>query len=289
MIEIFQPMVAKAENEARRGATALALRTLRQLPVDDFGELLLDVPSDCAALRELLPRMADENVQTSWTGSSGVTLLRQSTAFIRSLVCGYREHVGPGLEGSNVLDFGCGWGRLMRLMLKYCEPDHLFGVDAWTDSIDICRNDGVLGQLDVSDYVPDRLPFGDERFDLVYAFSVFTHLSEKTARRCLAAIRPRMSPRSLLAITIRPVEYWGFNNDLDKGYTAEQLADMHRNTGYAFFPHNRAPIDGDVTYGDTSVSLDYIARSWTDWEIAGIDRNSVDSLQVLVFLKPRWH
>ena len=177
----------------------------------------------------------------------------------------------------------------MRLMLKYAEPDHLFGVDAWTESIEICRKDGVLGHLAVSDYIPDRLPFGETRFDLVYAFSVFTHLSEKTAQRCLAAIRTRMTPRSLLAITIRPVEYWGFNNALDKGYTAEQLTDTHRRTGYAFFPHNRAPIDGEVTYGDTSMSLDYIATSWTDWEIVGIDHNSIDGLQVLVFLRPRWH
>ncbi len=287
MIEMFQPLVAKAEAYARQGESALALRGLRKLPLDDFGELLLAVPAEYPALLELLPRMADEQVQTNWTGGSGHTLLRLSTAFVRSLIGASLAHVGPDLEGRHVLDFGCGWGRLMRLMLKYAQPDSLFGVDAWTESIDICRKDGVLGHLAVSDYIPDRLPFGETRFDLVYAFSVFTHLSEKTARRCLAAIRGRMTPRSLLAITIRPVEYWGFNNALDKGYTVGQLTHMHRQTGYAFFPHNRAPIDGEITYGDTSVSLDYVATSWTDWEIVGTDRNSVDSLQVLVFLRPR--
>jgi SAM-dependent methyltransferase len=260
---------------------------LQQLPLDDFGHLLLNVPKELPALGQLLPRMADEQVQIDWTGTSGEVLLAQSTSFIRTLTAAHRQYTGSGLEGKNVLDFGCGWGRLLRLMLKYTDPAHLFGVDSWSESIAICQRDGVLGHLAVSDYVPTSLPFAGTNFDLVYAFSVFTHLSERTARRCLTTIRARMTPASLLVITIRPVEYWTFHSGWDKGYGPAQLIEAHHRTGYAFFPHNRPPIDGDVTYGDTSISLEYIAEQWTDWEVVGFDHNRGDYYQIPVLLKPR--
>lgn len=287
IFEIFQPELTRAEEYARRGDRAQALRMLRHLPLDDFGHLLLAVPEPYVALRALLPRMADEKVQNDWTGGSGEVLLRQTTAFVRALTSAYGKYGGKDLGSSNVLDFGCGWGRMLRLMLKYCDPSHLYGVDAWTESVDLCRNDAVPSHLALIDYLPDQLPFKGTDFDLVYAFSVFTHLSERTALRCLAALRPRMTSQSLLAISIRPVEYWAFHSFWDRGYTAEQLVESHRRSGYAFFPHNRPPIDGDVTYGDTSVSLSYIKRNWTDWELLEVDRNSVDPYQVLLYLRPR--
>jgi SAM-dependent methyltransferase len=287
VLEIFQPVLTQAEEYARSGDRAGALRALRQLPIDDFGQLLLAVPAQYAALSGLLPRMAEDKVQRDWTGATGQALLNQSVAFVRTLTSAYREYGGGDLADSHVLDFGCGWGRLLRLMLKYCEPDRLFGVDPWTEAIDLCRKDGVLAHLAVSDYVPAQLPFEGTNFDLAYAFSVFTHLSERTALKCLASLRARMTSRSLLAISIRPVEYWTFQSFWDKGYTPEQLAEAHHGNGYAFFPHNRTPIHGDITYGDTSISLQYITDRWTDWELAGIDHNSGDSYQVLVFLRPR--
>jgi hypothetical protein len=51
-------------------------------------------------------------------------------------------------------------------------------------------------------------------------------------------------------------------------------------------PHNRPPIDGEVTYGDTSMSLEYIARNWNGWHVVGTDYNLVDPYQLVVFLTP---
>jgi len=277
----------RAEEYARSGDRTQALQTLRQLPLDDFGQVLLAVPEHYVALRDLLPRMADEQVQLNWTGSSGEVLLKQSTAFTKTLTGAYREFGNRDLERSDVLDFGCGWGRVLRLMLKYCEPERLFGVDPWTESIEICKKDGVLGNLAVSDYVPEQLPFTGTNFDLAYAFSVFTHLSERTSLKCLAALRARMADNALLVITIRPVEYWTIHAGWDKGYTPDQLIEAHHRSGYAFFPHNRPPIDDDITYGDASISLPYIEKRWMDWELVGIDHNDEDPYQVLLFLRPK--
>jgi SAM-dependent methyltransferase len=287
VLEMFQPVLAQADEYARSGDRTRALQTLRQLPIDDFGHLLLAVPEQYRGLTGLLPRMADAKVQNDWTGASGEVLLAQSVAFVRTLTSAYREYGFRDLADSHVLDFGCGWGRLLRLMLKYCDPNRLFGVDPWTDSIETCRKYGVLARLALSDYVPANLPFEGTSFDLVYAFSVFTHLSQRTALKCLASLRTRVTDGSLLAISVRPMEYWAFHSSWDKGYTPEQLIEAHRRSGYAFMPHNRTPIDGDVTYGDASISLQYISDNWTEWELAGIDHNNGDYHQVLVFLRPR--
>ena len=121
VLEIFQPVLMQAEEYARTGDRMRALHALRQLPLDDFGQVLLAVPEQYVALSRLLPRMTDEKAQHHWTGASGEVLLKQSTAFVRTLTSAYREYVGRDLAASHVLDFGCGWGRLLRLMLKYCE------------------------------------------------------------------------------------------------------------------------------------------------------------------------
>jgi hypothetical protein len=38
-------------------------------------------------------------------------------------------------------------------------------------------------------------------------------------------------------------------------------------------PHNRAQIDGDITYGDASIALEFIER---EWRIADRQANSID-------------
>lgn len=255
--------------------------------MDDLGELLLGVPETYPALQNLLPRMASDEIQLGWTGSSGKTLLAQSLAFVRALEAGAQRHGGKALSVSVILDYGCGWGRLLRLMLKHAPPERLYGVDPWDRSIDICRADGVLGRLAQSEYLPDALPFEGVSFDLIYAFSVFTHLSRRAADTALAALRRRIAPDGLLVVTIRPVEYWRhhtFSDDRLPGRV--ELEALHEREGFAFKPHNRPPVDGDITYGDTTISLDVIRREWRAWRLVDTQLNAADPFQRLVFLKP---
>ena len=71
-----------------------------------------------------------------------------------------------------------------------------------------------------------------------------------------------------------------------EGYTKELLQELHHKQGFAFMPHFRAPINGDITYGDTSMSLDFIRTRWPQWKIAGTDSNLSDPWQIVVFLQP---
>jgi SAM-dependent methyltransferase len=181
-----------------------------------------------------------------------------------------------------VLDYGCGWGRLLRLFYKFVPHDRLYGADPWDQSIQKCKECGIRGNLAVSDYVPRSLPF-DVKFDLIFAFSVFTHLSEKTANVVQRTLRSYLTEDGMLAITIRPKEYWNIH---DRGKLAHRMIPLHERTGYAFVPHNLPPIDGEVTYGDSSITLEYIRARWTGWSIDGVDWSLVDPYQLILFLRP---
>lgn len=260
---------------------------LRSIPLDLVGETLLNIPSTYeGALREHLPRMATDEIQRNWTGSSGQHLLQQSCAFVRSVESNVRALTNQGLANFKILDYGCGWGRLLRLMYKHTAPDNLYGCDPWDLSINICRESGIAAHLAVSDYLPKRLPFEGVKFDLIYAFSVFTHLSERAAAAAMSACRQSISDGGVMVITIRPPGYWRAHWDAQGPVDREKMLADHKARGFAFTPHLRAAVDGDVTYGDTSISIDYIARNWRDWEVLGVDWQMHDPYQTLVFLKP---
>jgi SAM-dependent methyltransferase len=281
--------ILERANEEIGASVDRAVGTLSELAVDELGLLLLDVPTTYPELRRVLPRMPADDVQRAWTGHAGVDLLRQSCAYVKSVELAFCKYVNRPLKGAAILDYGCGWGRLIRLMYHYSPPGKLYGVDPWDQSIELCRTHGLMGNLAICDYVPDSLPFGgDVKFDLIHAFSVFTHLSERTAMRVLRVMRSSIKDSGLLALTIRPMEYWDVHGEgFPAGLNAEAMKSRHMESGYAFIPHGREPVDGDITYGDTSISFDYIRRNWSDWRLVGYDFNSCDSHQLIVFLQPQ--
>lgn len=280
--------LVRAELEAHSSDPAKLYSILREIPLDLVGDVLLNLSSDYEGpLRQHLPRMASDEVQRNWTGSSGYHLLSMSCAFVRALENNFRRLAGRPLEGTTILDYGCGWGRLIRLMYKYTAPENIYGCDPWDRSIEICRESGIAGHLAVSEYLPRTLPVGDAKFDVIYAFSVFTHLSEPAAAAAMSACRRSIKPDGIMALSIRPPAYWHAHQDSQAVVDRARMLDDHRTKGYAFSPHLRPGIDrADITYGDTSMSLGYIARTWPDWEVLSVDWQLHDPYQTIVFLRP---
>jgi SAM-dependent methyltransferase len=224
-------------------------------------------------------------VQRAWTGADGLQLWQQTLAFTTVLTNQYRSQTGKELSAARVLDFGCGYGRIMRAMYYFCDPEQLYGCDPWTDALEHCRRDAMFGHFALSDYLPDRLPFEGE-FDLLYAYSVLTHTSARATKQCLDVLAAACTPEGIVAITIRPVEYW----NVDTGAPLEdrqRCAARHRQEGFAFHPHLREPIDGDVVYGDTSMSLEWLAERCPQLRIIATQPVPTDPLQTIVFLAMR--
>ncbi|MBK1617701.1 class I SAM-dependent methyltransferase [Lamprobacter modestohalophilus] len=262
---------------------------LRHLGLGDFGLILLSMPNpDYPQISRLLPRMASEEIQRNWTGSCGIELLTQTTEFVRAVADNYCRLTGESLEGKEILDFGCGYGRIARLMYFFTNPENIYGVDPWDESISICRADGFAeDHFLVSEYLPTGLPTGEKCFDLIYAFSVFTHLSEKSTTLSLRTLLGHVKPGGILVITIRPVEYWNHDQHAASQNKVNEQIELHRSNGFSFLPHNRPPIDGDITYGDTSMDLSWLENAVPEAEILGMDRSLRDSFQRYIFLRRR--
>jgi SAM-dependent methyltransferase len=285
LLSYCERILSAAEASATRtGDVTQALGHLRQLPIDELGALLLELPhAGYPELSKLLPPMPPDDVQESWAGASGYVLMRLTLNFARMVGYNYFLLSGRVLEQRRILDFGCGWGRIMRLMSYYSDPALIYGCDPWDRSIELCRNDRVLATLALSDYLPERLPFDGQRFDLIYSFSVFTHLSERAASMALSALTKAMHDHSVLVVTIRPVEYW----DIHSATSAEEkdaLRERHATRGFAYWPHNRDAIDGDVTYGDTSMSIEYLAQKVPGLRLRKVERTIDDPYQLVLFL-----
>jgi SAM-dependent methyltransferase len=96
--------------------------------------------------------------------------------FLRSGRAGYdaiAAHV-PLDDTESVLDFGCGCGRVTR----YFRDHHgdVAGSDVNRDAVAWCRTNLPFARFEVNGLAPP-LAFDDASFDLVYALSVFTHLT----------------------------------------------------------------------------------------------------------------
>jgi 2-polyprenyl-3-methyl-5-hydroxy-6-metoxy-1,4-benzoquinol methylase len=264
---------------------------LRSLPIDVIGDLMLNIPENFPEVRSLLPTMAPDQIQKNWNGSSGYDLLLQSCAFMRTLECGINRYSGRSLDNTKVLDFGCGWGRLLRLLYKFTAPENIYGCDPWDKSLEICRESGITANLALSDYLPETLPFPGVTFDFIYSYSVFTHLSERAALAAVTACRKHIADDGLLVITVRPRSYWEVHpsSQNDKVVKSVMLSD-HDAKGFAFTPHGEgspATVNGEITYGDTSITLAYITENWHEWEVVGTEHFLQDQYQRLVFLKPK--
>jgi SAM-dependent methyltransferase len=275
---------------ANGGAAAFSL--FRDLDDDLWALLLTQEYEAYTNIRALLPSVPKPSDQMLWNGSSGMALAAQSTVFYRKLRDRYAAHSGRAMADSRVLDFGCGWGRITRYLARDVEPGNLFGCDPVEGILRICRENGVPATLARSDFVPERLPF-DETFDLAYAFSVFTHLSEPAHAACLRALHASLRPGGLLVLTIRPPAYVAISPPLRDALDSlgpdpsARLAEAR----YLFVPHRTEPTHlqyegGEMTYGETVVTLAYVRERWSPmFELLEVDLLACDPYQLMLTLR----
>ena len=242
----------------------------------------------------LLPDVPDPSLQELWNGTSGVALAAQGAAFYARLRAAFARHGERDLGSARVLDFGCGWGRLTRFLARDVAPGALYGCDPSPQILDVCRDCRVPAVLARSDNVPERLPF-DERFDLAFAFSVFTHLSEPAHLASLRALHAGMAPGGLLVVTVRPPDYLRLSPLMAPALRSlgPDPEPALREPRHLFVAHpaqeSHPQYDGgEMTYGEAVITLAYIRERWSElFEVLGVDLLIADPYQVMVTLRRR--
>jgi SAM-dependent methyltransferase len=117
-------------------------------------------------------------------------------------------------ECKDVLDFGCGSGRTLRWFMgarpRFCGSDIDVEAIAW------CEQHLPGMSFAVNDPLPP-LGFEAEKFDLIYAISVFSHLDENHAALWLQELQRIAAPDAILAISIfGPPIYQDTGSDVGK-------------------------------------------------------------------------
>lgn len=283
-----QEQVQIAERAAAAGNSDGAFEALRALPFADFCELILSVPPSHPALHALLPKMPSAEAQKRWVGDHGRLLMVRSCSLIRLFELTSWRYRGRSLEGANILDYGCGWGRLLRLLYHKTSQATIFGVDPMQESLQHCKDCGLKGNIAKCDAVPRELPFGRVLFDFVFSFSVFTHVPREVADAILRAIRQRISPDGVLVVTVRSHEFWELRRPVWNPKKVDALIADHLSTGYAFVPLETGGLKSEE-YGDTTYSRQNFERLCNEcgWNVAGVERDMTEPFQIAVVLKPR--
>lgn len=99
----------------------------------------------------------------------------------------------------NVLDFGCGVGRIMRHWSTTQGPAW-HGTDYNSDLIEWCKSHLKFCEFRVN-ALSGQLPYDAETFDFIYAFSVFTHLGEPLAEFWINELSRVLKPGGFVYLT----------------------------------------------------------------------------------------
>jgi SAM-dependent methyltransferase len=126
-------------------------------------------------------------------------------SFLSIIMALQRNLVDPrGLKA--VLDFGCGCGRVIRHWHGY--PAEVHGADLNPRLVDWCRANLPFARFQTNRLRPP-LDYPDDKFDLVYALSVFTHLDEEHQRLWMEELTRVLRPGGYLFLTTHgPCPYY---------------------------------------------------------------------------------
>jgi SAM-dependent methyltransferase len=155
------------------------------------------------AIARLVAKMPEVSMQETFTGSSGDSTLREGFNAYRLFKKCYETHVGPIGSCRAVLDFGCGWGRIIRFFLKDVEPESLFGIDHSEEVIRICHETNKWCKFAMIEPSPPT-SFPEQYFDLIYLYSVFSHLPEEMHWAWLKEFHRLLRPDGMLIATTFP-------------------------------------------------------------------------------------
>jgi SAM-dependent methyltransferase len=175
---------------------------LARLTDAEWLELNCAVAPEANPLPELLPDVPRDAVRQIFTARGGRVDFEEAFAFYVHARALWRRWTGTEASPRPLLDFGCGWGRILRFWLRDVPAEDLWGVDCFSYAVNWfrrTRNPAHVLHIDPEPPLGNDLP----AFSMIQAFSVFSHLHEDLARRWIRELAARLRPGGLLVVTTR--------------------------------------------------------------------------------------
>lgn len=163
------------------------------------------------------------------------------------------------------LDFGCGYGRVVRFLVGRVPAERIFVSDVVKEGVDFCSSEfGV--QPVYSGAELDRVRLGS--FDFIYAISVITHLNERNSIAFLRLLGDSLNEEGIALFTTHG--RWSIENAGLYGpeYEASktEIAKSVEERGIAYLPYPFATDD----YGMTWHSKEYIETKMAELHGPGL-------------------
>ena len=213
------------------------------------------------------PPLPEAAIQSQFVGSCGAEAFVEASVFCSKLRAVARAHADALEADSRILDFGVGWGRLYRVMLNHVKPTTLVGADIDQTCVDLCSSAMPYGTF-VCNSIAPPLGFDSQAFDVIYAYSVFSHLAPEVAQGWMKEFRRVLRPGGLVAFTTLKPAHLAVWRDQASGADPNYVRCLER----VAFDHDRwaaraahgealyLPIGGgdlreDSFYGETVLSM----------------------------------
>jgi hypothetical protein len=209
------------------------------------------------------------------------------------------------LSEPRIMDFGAGWGRIARLFLREARPQDILASDTMSLAISCLRETGGAFQIIQNPPAPP-IPGFQRTFNLIYAFSVFSHLSEPYTRAWLDYLLMLLQPEGHLVFTTRGLRFISdlesikaqsmeVINSYETAKVNEYLRQLrnfpdpeiirHRFVAgeFQFYPIANASLPEDCT-GETLIPRRYLETHYRPY-FAGFNEDIPDVNQSVIVLK----
>jgi SAM-dependent methyltransferase len=223
-----------------------------------------------------IPGLPPEEVQRNSVGESGLAALTEGYRLFRIVrdICELRRHHTD--RNTVILDYGCGWGRIIRFFLVVYDNRNVYGVDVSANMIEYCRSLIGVGQYACISGRPP-LNFADGSVNILYAYSVFSHLSHSLQDALVAEFHRIVRPGGLVFLTTR---MRSFIDDcvalkkmpnLDPYLTVlatafpepERAKEQYDSGEFLFLPYPTEINTFGPDYGEAIVPRAYVELSWS--------------------------
>ncbi len=159
---------------------------------------------------------------------------------------------------NNILDFGCGSGRVIRYFASHPPTCHFTGTDIDAEMINWAKKNLPIADFDQNGPYPP-LKYKDGSFDLIYGISVFTHLNEEMQFMWLKELKRVSAKNGVLVLTVGGAKSrttWDFPEQDKKRLEEEGIIFYITQTG-------KSKLDGlPDFYQHTVHTKEYVMREW---------------------------
>jgi len=265
----------------------------------------LDLQFEPERAREIgisIPGFPSDHHQVSFTGMTGRQNLEQGFCFYKYA---HKAAKLDRVKNPHILDFGSGWGRIARFWLRDTPPENI----TTSDAMDMAVN--LLKELNAPYHIVKNPPYPPadygRKYDLIYAFSVFSHLSEKYTFAWIDFLLDQLKPNGRLVFTTRGHDFirdishikmqteefieaqtvggtGAYLKQIRQTFPDPEVMRLRHEAGeLQFFPLNHSRLPEDCT-GETIIPRGYFVKRYGD-RLVSFDESVEHFRQAVITLR----